>query len=167
MAGDCSEKPNLKAAAEQTGVLSLMMEATHLAGLDDPDIKVGPLTLFAPSNEAFNALPEDFRTWLLAPENREHLAAVLMHHAIPGEYPTERLLKAKVRHYAVDAVDGTQVEVTTRRGLDIAGAKVVKADIMASDGIIHIIDKVLIPPAVLMAKARGPEPVDIAAEGDR
>ena len=164
-AGDCAlEKLDLKAAAEQSGMLSQMMSATKLAGLDDPDVKVGPLTLFAPSDEAFNALPESLRTKLLAPEHKDQLAALLMHHAIPGEFPTARLLNASAKHYAVDAIDGTLVEITTRRGIDIAGAHIVKADIVASDGIIHIIDKVLIPPSVL-AELEGPVNVTKIAAG--
>jgi uncharacterized surface protein with fasciclin (FAS1) repeats len=150
MAADCVlEKPTLKTAAEQSGILVQMTAATKLAGLDEADPGIGPLTLFAPSDEAFNALPEALRTKLLAPENRGQLAIVLMHHAIPGEYSTQRLLNASARHYAVDAVDGSLVEITTRRGLDVAGAKIIKPDIVASNGIIPIIDKVLIPAAVL------------------
>ncbi|MEQ1577316.1 MAG: fasciclin domain-containing protein [Hyphomicrobium sp.] len=143
------EKQSLKAAAESSGVLTRMIEATKLAGLDEPDADIGPLTIFAPSDDAFAALPERLRTKLLAPENRAQLAIILMHHAIPGEFSTERLLKASARHYAVDAVDGSLVEITTRRGIDVDGAKIIKPDILASDGIIHIIDKVLIPKAVL------------------
>lgn len=163
MAEDCVlEKPTLKTAAEQSGMLVQMTAATKLAGLDEADPGIGALTLFAPSDEAFNALPEALRTKLLAPENRGQLAIVLMHHAIPGEYSTQRLLKASARHYAVDAVDGSLVEITTRRGLDVAGAKIIKADIVASNGIIHIIDKVLIPPAVLAALEAQPDTTKVA-----
>ena len=163
-AGDCGlEKPNLKAAAEQSGMLVQMMAATKLAGLDDPEVNVGQLTLFAPSDEAFAALPADLRAKLLAPENREQLVAVLLHHAVPGEYPTARLLHASARHYAVDAIDGTLVEITTRRGLDVSGAKIVKADIMATNGILHIIDKVLIPASVMAKLDAQMTPTEIAA----
>ena len=163
LAGDCVlELPTLKTAAEQSGMLVQMTAATKLTGLDEADPGIGPLTLFAPSDEAFNALPEALRTKLLAPDNRGQLAIVLMHHAIPGEYPTARLLNASARHYAVDAVDGSLVEITTRRGLDVAGAKIIKADIVASNGIIHIIDKVLIPPSVLAALDAQPAITEVA-----
>ncbi len=162
-AGDCSlEKQNLKEAAKGTGMLAQMMNATKLAGLDDPEVDVGPLTLFAPSDDAFLALPEELRAKLLAPENRDHLAAVLLHHAVPGEFPTARLLNASARHYAVDAIDGSLVEITTRRGLDVSGARIVKGDIIATDGIIHIIDKVLIPASVLAELDRQPVPTKVA-----
>jgi uncharacterized surface protein with fasciclin (FAS1) repeats len=142
---------NLKTTAAKTGVLTHMMEATRLAGLDDPEVDVGPLTLFAPSDTAFEALPADLRARLLAPENRDILTSLLLHHAVPGEFPTERLLKASARHYAVDAIDGSEVEITTRRGIDVEGARIVQGDIRATDGIIHVIDKVLIPRSVMTA----------------
>ena len=163
-AGDCGlEKLDLKAAAIGSGMLGQMIAATKLAGLDEPNPDIGPLTLFAPSDEAFAALPESLRIKLLAPENRGQLAIVLMHHAVLGEFPTSRLLNASARHYAVDAVDGTLVEITTRHGIDVAGAKIVKADIVATDGIIHIIDKVLIPPSVLADLDAQPTVTEIAA----
>jgi uncharacterized surface protein with fasciclin (FAS1) repeats len=145
IADDCAAKVNLKASAERSGVLAKMIAATKLAGLDDPTIDTGPMTLFAPSDAAFDALPEGVRKKLLSPEYREQLAAVLMHHAIPGTYPMERLMKARVPNYTVGAVDGSEVEITTSRGIDIAGAKIIQGDIIATDGIIHVIDKVLIP----------------------
>lgn len=144
----CVTLVNLKRTAERTGVLREMAAATRLAGLDDPEVDVGPLTLLAPTDEAFHALPKGFRDRLLAPENREHLTALLMHHALLGEYSTERLRRAKVRNFTVQAVDASEVEVFTDRGIVIEGAKLVEADIRATDGIIHLIDKVLIPPSV-------------------
>lgn len=165
------EPPNLKQAAIATGVLTRMMDATHLAGLDDPNIKVGPLTLLAPSDDAFMALPDDIRERLLAPENRPLLTDLLLYHAIPGLYPTDRLLNARVRNYTIQAIDGSEVEIFKRKKtgeIDIAGAKIVRSDVVASDGIIHIIDKVLIPPPVLEALMNPPaEPTEIAAEGDQ
>lgn len=162
---------NLKEAAAATGMLAKMTEATKLAGLDDPEVDVGPLTLLAPSDEAFNALPQDIRDKLLAPENRALLTDLLLYHAIPGLYPTERLLKAKVRNYTISAIDGSALEIHKRMKtgeIDIAGAKIVRSDVTASDGIIHVIDKVLIPPAVMAALTAPPmaEPA-IIAEGDQ
>ena len=162
---------NLKEAAAATGMLAKMTEATKLAGLDDPEINVGPLTLLAPSDEAFEALPQGIREKLLAPENRALLTDLLLYHAVPGLYPTERLLKAKVRNYTISAIEGSALEINKRMktgGIDIAGAKIVRSDVTASDGIIHVIDRVLIPPAVLAALNAPPalEPA-IVAEGDQ
>lgn len=161
----------LKDAAAATGQLARMMEATHLAGLDDPEVDVGPLTLLAPSDEAFNALPQEVRDKLLAPENRAVLTDLLLYHAIPGLYPTERLLNARVRNYTIQAIDGSPVEIHKRREtgeIDIAGARILRSDVMATDGIIHVIDRVLIPPAVMAALNAPPLPTtEIAAEGDQ
>ncbi len=74
---------NLKEAAAATGLLAKMTEATKLAGLDNPEVDVGPLTLLAPSDEAFNALPQETRDKLLAPENRALLTDLLLYHAVP------------------------------------------------------------------------------------
>jgi uncharacterized surface protein with fasciclin (FAS1) repeats len=162
---------NLKEAAAATGLLAKMTEATKLAGLDNPEVDVGPLTLLAPSDEAFNALPQETREKLLAPENRALLTDLLLYHAIPGLYPTERLLKAKVRNYTISAIDGSAIEINKRMKtgeIDIAGAKIVRSDVTASDGIIHVIDKVLIPPAVLAALNAPPAPESQQlAEGDQ
>jgi uncharacterized surface protein with fasciclin (FAS1) repeats len=144
-----------------------MIEIKTLAGLDgasvDPDMK---LTIFAPSDAAFAALPDDIRGKLLAPEYRGVLADLLMHHAVIGEYPTLRLLNASARHYGVDAVDGSEIEFTIRRRIgtiDIHGANIVQGDIMASNGVLHVIDKVLIPHAVMKALT-GPPPSQMTAE---
>ncbi len=161
----------LKDAAAATGQLARMMEATRLAGLDDPEVDVGPLTLLAPSDEAFNALPQEIRDRLLAPENRAVLTDLLLYHAIPGLYPTERLLNARVRNYTIQAIDGSPVEIHKRRKtgeIDIAGARILRSDVMATDGIIHVIDRVLISPAVMAALNAPPLPTtEIAAEGDQ
>jgi uncharacterized surface protein with fasciclin (FAS1) repeats len=160
---------NLKEAAAATGMLAKMTEVTKLAGLDGP-VDIGPLTLLAPSDEAFNALPQDIRDRLLAPENRAILADMLLHHAFMGLFPTERLLGAKVRNYTIEAIGGTEVEIFKNRKTGeilIDGAKILRSDVTASDGIIHVIDKVLIPPAVMTALMAQPtaEPA-LVAEGD-
>lgn len=146
---------NLKAAAAKTGVLTHMIAATKLAGLDRDDIKIGPLTLFAPTDCAFNALAPDIRTKLLAPENVGLLTRVLMHHAVVGEYPTDRLLRAKTKNYMISAVDQTELEIYVgARGLDVDEGRIIRGDIIATDGIIHLIDRVLIP-ADVMADLNG------------
>jgi uncharacterized surface protein with fasciclin (FAS1) repeats len=149
---NCSSRIlDLKRTAEQTGVLKEMAAATKLAGLGESGVDIGPLTIFAPTDEAFNALPEGFRRRLLAPENRAHLTALLMHHAVLGEYTFERLRKARAPEFTVPAVDASGVQVSIRRGLSIEGAHLIEADIRATNGIIHLIDRVLVPPEVKAA----------------
>ena len=142
---------DLGAVATSTGMLSRMMAIKTLAGLDGAGADAGKLTLFAPSDAAFEALPADFRKRLLAPENRRYLIDLLQHHAVLGEYPTERLLNASAKHYGVDAADGTEIEFTLRREIDVQGAKIMVPNLKASNGILHIIDKVLIPRSVMKA----------------
>ena len=165
-----AEETDLKAAAANTGLLTKMIEIKTLAGLDGAsagaDVK---LTIFAPSDAAFAALPAEIRGKLLMPEYRGALADLLMHHAVIGEYPTERLLKASARHYGVDAVDGSEIEFTVRPktgAIDIQGAKVVVGDIVASNGILHVIDKVLIPRSVMKQLEAPPGDQMTAAVGD-
>lgn len=145
---------DLKTAAAQTGLLKRMAEIKSLAGLDGASSGDFKVTIFAPSDAAFEALPEDFKTAILKPENRAHLADLLLHHAVLGEYPTDRLLKARARHYGVEAIDGSMIEFTVKPktgAIDIHGAKVVRSDIIAANGILHVIDKVLIPRSVIKA----------------
>jgi uncharacterized surface protein with fasciclin (FAS1) repeats len=148
-----AEEParDLKSAAAGTGQLTRMMEITRLAGLDGAGADAGKLTLFAPSDAAFAALPAEFRDKILAEENRGLLIDLLLHHAVLGTYSTRRLLRAGAKHYGVEAVDGTLIEFTIRRGLDVNGAKVIVPDIIAENGILHVIDKVLVPHSVMKA----------------
>jgi uncharacterized surface protein with fasciclin (FAS1) repeats len=167
VADEADTQKNLKQAAVATGVLSKMGHATQLAGLDDPNIDVGPLTLLAPSDAAFDALPADFRERLLAPENKQHLTDLLLFHAISGLYSTDRLLKAQARIYTIPGIAGDDIMVRKVRrdgigSIDLEGAKITQADIVASDGIIHIIDKVLIPPHVMDALSRPPSDAAVA-----
>ena len=154
-------KMDLKAAAAKTGVLTHMTAATKLAGLDRDDIKLGPLTLFAPTDCAFNALASEIRAKLLAPENVGLLTRVLMHHAVVGEFPTSRLLQAKAKNYTVQAVDQSEIEVYVgARGLDVDEGRIIRGDIIASNGIIHLIDRVLIPADVMADLNASPAPSD-------
>ncbi|MGQ0672418.1 MAG: fasciclin domain-containing protein [Hyphomicrobium sp.] len=143
--------PNLKAVAAGTGQLTRMAEITKLAGLDGASSGIGQLTLFAPSDAAFEALPERFKAAILKPENRLVLVDLLLHHAIIGKYSTRRLLKARAKHYGVEAADGTLIEFTIRRELDVHGARITHPDLEASNGVLHIIDKVLVPKSVAEA----------------
>lgn len=155
----------LKAAAAKTGILTHMTAATKLAGLDrEGGGDIGPLTLLAPTDTAFMTLDPDVRAKLLDPANVSLLTRVLLHHVILGEYPTKRLLAAKVQNYTISAVDGTEIEVYRgARGLDVDEGRIVRGDIIAKDGIIHLIDHVLIPADLMAEIAAVPLPDKIAA----
>jgi uncharacterized surface protein with fasciclin (FAS1) repeats len=158
------EGMTLKEAAAKTGILTHMTAATKLAGLDrSGDGDIGPLTLLAPTDTAFMTLDPDVRAKLLHPANVSLLTRVLLHHVLLGEYPTKRLLAPKVRSYTVQAVDGTLIDVYRGdRGLDVDEGRIVRGDIVAKDGIIHLVDRVLIPADLMAEIAAAPMPDKIA-----
>ena len=103
----------------------------------------GPFTVFAPTDEAFAKLPAGTVENLLKPENKAKLTAVLTYHVVPGAVKAEQVTKLD----QAKTVNGAMVKVTTKGGkVTINDATVVKADIPASNGIIHVIDKVILPP---------------------
>jgi hypothetical protein len=106
--------------------------------------KLRTLALAAPTNEAFAALPVETLESLLLPENIEQLQAILKYHALAGLYPISSLTSG-----AIETLNGDTVNITavSGSGIMVNDAFVITADIRASNGIIHIIDKVLLPPA--------------------
>jgi uncharacterized surface protein with fasciclin (FAS1) repeats len=152
---DCYAPADLKTAAMRTGLLTRMAEITRLAGLDGASAGAGrSITIFAPSDAAFEALPEHFKTAILKPENKALLADLLLHHVVLGSYPAHRMVYARAPRVAIEAVDGGQIIFNVRQGVaidDIDGAKLVRTDIRATNGVLHVIDKVLVPPAIMAA----------------
>jgi uncharacterized surface protein with fasciclin (FAS1) repeats len=99
-------------------------------------------TLFAPTNAAFNSLPPNVLDKLLQPENKAALTSILLHHVTAG-----RIVASDLTRSMRTMVDGTAISITTRGGVRIDGtSKVQFADIMARNGVIHIVNKVLLPP---------------------
>src|SRR4029079_11150274 len=103
----------------------------------------GPFTVFAPTDEAFAKLPAGTVENLLKPENKAKLTAILTYHVVPGAVTAEQVTKLD----QAKTVNGAMVKVTTKGGkVTINDATVIKADTAASNGIIHVIDKVILPP---------------------
>ncbi len=103
-----------------------------------------PFTVFAPTNEAFAALPAQTRQRLLQPENRQKLAQILSYHVVPGQLTANQLSSGEVR-----TVEGANVNVQvdqTANQVRVNEATVVQADIPASNGVVHIVDRVILPP---------------------
>ncbi len=101
----------------------------------------GPFTVFAPTDAAFAALPEGTVENLLKPENKAQLTKILAYHVVPGS-----VLSTSLKSGDVTSVEGSSLNVAVSAGkVTVSGANVVKADIKASNGVIHVIDKVLIP----------------------
>jgi uncharacterized surface protein with fasciclin (FAS1) repeats len=133
----------IAASADQ---FSTLVAAVKAAGLVDTLNGDGPFTVFAPTNDAFGALPAGTVEELLKPENRDQLISILTYHVVPGRIAASDLLSTM----SAETVNGQRVPV----GLRVGEANVIATDIEASNGIIHVIDGVLLPPAADDATAR-------------
>ncbi len=122
---------------------STLVAAVKTAGLVETLNGDGPFTVFAPTNEAFAALPEGTVENLLKPENRAMLTSILTYHVVAGEVTARDVVKLK----AAKTVQGQEIRITTGKDMVMVnGANVVATDIQASNGVIHVIDKVILPP---------------------
>jgi uncharacterized surface protein with fasciclin (FAS1) repeats len=111
------------------------------AGLVDTLNSKGPFTVFAPTNEAFAKLPAGTVESLLKPENKDKLAAILTYHVVSGKVLAADVVKLK----SAKTVNGKAVTINTAKGVKVNDASVTATDIKASNGVIHVIDTVLIP----------------------
>ena len=125
----------------RTTVLSLTAAAAEAAGLVDTLKGEGPFTVFAPTDAAFAALPEGTVADLLKPENKEALAAILTYHVIAGKVMSTDLTD----DMEAATVNGDTVMIDLDNGVMVDDATVVTADIEATNGVIHVIDKVIMP----------------------
>jgi len=123
--------------------LSTLVAAVKAAGLVETLSSKGPFTVFAPTNEAFAALPEGTVENLLKPENKDQLVAVLTYHVVSGTVYSKDLKDGQ----AAATVQGADIKVSlSKMGAMINDAKVVAADVKASNGVVHVINKVILPP---------------------
>ncbi len=119
---------------------STLVAAVKAAGLVETLSGDGPFTVFAPTNEAFEKLPKGTVEDLLKPENKEKLTAILTYHVVAG-----KVMAADVKAGKVKTVQGGELEIGTKGGVTVNGAKVVKTDIVGKNGVIHVIDSVVLP----------------------
>ena len=125
------------------GQFKTLAAALGAAGLVETLKGPGPYTVFAPTDEAFAKLPVGTVENLLKPENKAKLTEILTYHVVPGDVKAEQVTKLD----EAKTVNGAMVKVSTENGkVMINDATVVKADIEASNGVIHVIDKVILPP---------------------
>ena len=125
------------------GQFKTLAAALQAAGLVDTLKGAGPFTVFAPTDAAFAKLPAGTVESLLKPENKAKLTAILTYHVVPGAVKAEQVTKLD----EAKTVNGAMVKVSTDHGkVMINNANVVKADIPASNGVIHVIDTVILPP---------------------
>lgn len=127
--------------AANAGTFSTLLAAAEAAGLVDTLKSEGPFTVFAPTDEAFAALPEGTVADLLKPENKEMLAGILTYHVIAGKVMSTDLTD----DMEATTVQGTTVMIDLDTGVMVDDANVTAADIEASNGVIHVIDKVIMP----------------------
>ncbi|MGD1854106.1 MAG: fasciclin domain-containing protein [Leptolyngbyaceae cyanobacterium] len=126
------------------GSFETLVAAVQAADLVETLSGEGPFTVFAPTDEAFAALPEGILDTLLLPENQATLAQILTYHVLSGEVPS-----GEVTTGAVETVAGEELEIIAdESGVTVGGATVVTPDVEASNGIIHVIDTVLLPPSL-------------------
>ncbi len=123
---------------------STLVAAVQAADLTETLNAEGPYTVFAPTNEAFEALPAGTVEKLLKPANKEALTKILTYHVVAGE----EIMAADITAGKVATVEGQKLDITTDDGVQVNGVTVVTADVDASNGVIHAIDGVLIPPDV-------------------
>ena len=128
--------------AVSAGSLNTLVAAVKAAGLVDTLKGPGPFTVFAPTDEAFAKLPPGTVADLLKPENKDKLVAILTYHVVSGKV----MAKDVVKLHSAKTVNGEQVTVKASMGsVMVDNANVVKTDIMCSNGVIHVIDTVLMP----------------------
>lgn len=123
--------------AISAGSFDTLVAAVQAAGLEETLRGPGPFTVFAPTDEAFDMLPDGTVENLLLPENQDQLVAILTYHVVAGEVMSSDLLSIS----SATTVNGQDASF----GLTVGGANVTTADVEASNGVIHVIDRVLIP----------------------
>lgn len=128
--------------AVSAGQFNTLVAAVKAAGLVGTLKGRGPFTVFAPTDEAFAKLPAGTVEYLLKPENKEMLVAVLTYHVVPGKIMAGDIAGKTAM---VETVQGGELSVDATSGVTVDGAKVISADIEASNGVIHVIDTVVLP----------------------
>ncbi len=126
---------------------STLVAAVSAAELVETLSGTGPFTVFAPTNDAFAALPAGVLDALLLPENKALLTQILTYHVVSG-----KVMAADVTDGDVATVEGQNIKLSTAEGVTVNGATVVAADVAASNGVIHAIDAVILPPGVDVSK---------------
>lgn len=127
--------------AVEAGSFNTLVAAVGAAGLVDTLKGEGPFTVFAPTDEAFAALPEGTVESLLKPENKDQLVAILTYHVVSGKVMSGDLSN----NMMAPTVQGSDITIMTEGGVTVNGANVISADIEAANGVIHVIDAVILP----------------------
>jgi uncharacterized surface protein with fasciclin (FAS1) repeats len=138
-------KKDVVSVAGGTGQHATLVTAIKAAQLEDTLRGIGPYTVFAPTDAAFAKLPPGALDDLLKPENRDKLRAVLLHHVVAGKVMSSQAMAMDSAH----SLNGTVLTLENREGrLYVSDAAVELADVEASNGIIHVVDTVMLPPGI-------------------
>ncbi|MGI9523757.1 MAG: fasciclin domain-containing protein [Hyphomicrobiaceae bacterium] len=135
-------KKDIVDTAVKAGSFNTLVAAVKAAGLVDTLKGKGPFTVFAPTDAAFAKLPKGTVEDLLKPENKSKLAAILTYHVVPGKVMSKDIAGKKL---SPKSVQGQTIAVDATQGVKVNNAKVVTADIATSNGVIHVIDTVILP----------------------
>ena len=141
-ANDTATQPgDLVAVASGAGKFNTLVAAVKAAGLVETLQGQGPFTVFAPTDEAFAKLPEGTVASLLKPENKAKLVSILTYHVVPG-----KVMAADVKTMKAKTVNGQELSIQVEDGkVTVDAAKVIKTDVAAKNGVIHVIDAVILP----------------------
>jgi uncharacterized surface protein with fasciclin (FAS1) repeats len=137
-----SAQKDIVDTAVAAGTFNTLATALQAAGLIDTLKGSGPFTVFAPTDEAFNKLPPGTVESLLKPENKDKLKAILLYHVVSGDVTAAQVVKLS----SAKTINGQDLKLSVNNGtVMVNDAKVVKADVLAANGVIHGIDTVLLP----------------------
>ncbi len=138
----CSRPKDIVDTAVGAGSFNTLAAALEAGGLIETLKSPGPFTVFAPTDEAFAKLPEGTVEELLKPENKATLVKILTYHVVPGKVLAADVVKLS----SATTVEGSDLKINAKRGnVRVNKSNVVKTDIQASNGVIHVIDAVLLP----------------------
>jgi uncharacterized surface protein with fasciclin (FAS1) repeats len=140
IAGDAA-RVDLVDTAVAAGKFKTLVAAIQAADLVETLKGAGPFTVFAPTDEAFAKLPAGTVEELLKPENKSKLVAILTYHVVPGKVTAADVVKLK----NAKTVQGQSLTIDASNGVKINGATVIKPDVAATNGVVHVIDAVLLP----------------------
>lgn len=139
-----AEKKDIVDTAVAAGSFETLAKALTAGGLVEALKGDGPFTVFAPTDEAFSKLPDGTLETLLKPENKDKLVAILKYHVVSGKVMAE----TAVTLTEAETLNGDKVKIEKKDdGLYVGGAKVVKTDIDTTNGVIHVVDAVILPPS--------------------
>lgn len=143
MAMSMDDSPTIVEIAAGDDRFTTLVTAVQEAGLVDTLNGDGPFTVFAPTDDAFAQLPEGTVASLLEPENRQQLVDILTYHVVPGQVMAADIAG---RSLEAETVNGTPLPIDARGAeVEVGGATVIATDIMASNGVIHVVDAVILP----------------------